>query len=103
MAVLIDHTYGILYNNEKIRYTSWFSVALFILISGITTYKSRKKNLALNGYMAYWQKISGILNGYCVATALYLIAKYKCFDFEMYMDFLVHFNASGPLYLQFIL
>lgn len=98
MAVLIDHTHKILFTNEKIEWASYFSVSLFILISGITTYKTRAKNLMLSGYKAYWQKISSILLGYCIATTLYVIAEYGYLNFTILMDYLVHFNASGPLY-----
>lgn len=98
LAVLLDHTHKILFTNEKIEWASYFSVSLFVLISGITTYKTRAKNLALNGFRAYWQKVFGILTGYLIATILYTIAEYGYFDFETFMDLLIHFNASGPLY-----
>lgn len=39
-AVLVDHTYGILYTNVKVAMASNYSVSLFILISGILSYTS---------------------------------------------------------------
>lgn len=40
LAVLVDHTYGILYNNPDIAKATYFSVALFVLLSGMTSYLS---------------------------------------------------------------
>lgn len=39
-AVLIDHTNGILYTNANIAMASYYSVSLFILISGMLSYIS---------------------------------------------------------------
>lgn len=39
-AVMIDHTYNILYTNEDWQYCSFYSTSLFILLMGITSYWS---------------------------------------------------------------
>lgn len=39
-AVLIDHTNGILYTNANIAMASYYSVSLFILISGMLSFTS---------------------------------------------------------------
>ena len=40
LAVIVDHTNGILYTNPHIALASYFSVSLFILIAGMTSYMS---------------------------------------------------------------
>lgn len=51
-AVMIDHTNGILYTNQEVAWASYFSVSLFILISGITSYKTRMRYMKWGGYNA---------------------------------------------------
>lgn len=43
MAVILDHTHGILYFDGRIAMGTHFSVALFVFISGITSYISLEK------------------------------------------------------------
>ena len=45
---------------------------------------------------------------YCIATAIYYVWQTRTFDFAQYLNYLVHFNISGPhyfvlLYLQLML
>ena len=40
LAVLVDHTYQRLYDNQDISKLSYFSVSMFILLAGMTTYMS---------------------------------------------------------------
>lgn len=42
-AVLIDHTYKILYENETIVWGTWFSTSAFIVLAGITAYYANEK------------------------------------------------------------
>jgi len=44
LAVLVDHTNGVLYENEHIAFLSYYSVSLFILISGYLCYNSYTKH-----------------------------------------------------------
>ena len=43
IAVITDHTNGYLYSNQDIAKASYFSVSLFIIISGMTSYLSNLK------------------------------------------------------------
>ena len=38
LAVLVNHTNGLLYTNQNIALLSYFSVSLFIILLGITTF-----------------------------------------------------------------
>lgn len=96
-AVLTDHTFGVLYENSMIVETSFFSVSLFVLISGITSYISNSRS-ELNWWRAYLRSIKSILVAYLISTAIYLILKEHAFNFNSYIKCIFHFNASGPLY-----
>lgn len=96
IAVLVDHTNGILYENQNIAFWSYFSVSLFIFLMGVTSYWSlnkggeTKKNIGI--------KCWGIIRPYLVATFVYYIFIFKSFDLENYVDYIIHFNISGPFY-----
>lgn len=49
LAVLVDHTNGVLYTNQDIAYASYFSVSLFIIISGLTSYFSNSSGKKVSG------------------------------------------------------
>lgn len=100
MAVIIDHTTGVVHNNSHIRLVSFFSVSLFILISGITAWESIDKASGIKE--GYFNSIKKILSAYLLATFIYQAANHKFFDFETYLYYLIHFNASSPFYYVFL-
>lgn len=97
-AVLVDHTYGILHTNLKISYGSFFSVTLFILISGVTSYTSflRRKDIPYGEDLK--RKLKAILIPYGIATAVYGIIAIRYFDLMTFLNFLIHFSAAKPFY-----
>lgn len=52
----------------------------------------------MGGVQCYLKKVSGIVIGYCIATVIYLIIETSYFDFRKYMECLINFNISGPMY-----
>lgn len=44
LAVMTDHTNGILYTNQDIAYASYFSVSLFIIIAGMMSFLSNERH-----------------------------------------------------------
>lgn len=107
LAVLVDHTNGILYENQDIAYSSFFSVSLFILISGMTSYLSETGSKKSFGG-GYFHKCKKIAAAYSIAVAVYMVVGTGEFHFDEYLYFLMHFNISGPhyfvlLYLQLML
>ena len=97
IAVMIDHTNGLLYKNPRIAYFSYYSVSLFILMMGVTSYWSYSK---YNGSIirkvgkGCWK----IIRPYLVVTCLYSIIFERQFHFVNYLTYVIHFNASGPFY-----
>ncbi len=97
LAVLIDHTDGLLYQDERIAYFSYYSVSLFILLMGITSYWS----LARNNESVFFKVKSGcwkIFRPYFTATLVYCFLQTKCLDLGFLVERLVHFDASLPFY-----
>ncbi len=97
IAVMIDHTNGLLYKNQRVAYFSYYSVSLFILMMGVTSYWSYSK---YNGSIikkvgkGCWK----IIRPYLVATLVYSILCDHQFHFATYLTRVIHFNASGPFY-----
>lgn len=100
-AVMTDHTNGILYTNSQVAWTSYFAVSLFIIISGITSYISNSRS-ALSWGKSYIKSIKKIFGAYLIASAICLIIKTHSFDILSYINCLIHFNASLPLYYVFL-
>lgn len=94
-AVMIDHTRGDLYVSDKISMASYFSVSLFILLLGMTTYYSYEKN---NRSGVIIDRCKNILIDYSIATFIYLIFEVRYFDFTLYLKYLISFDISGPFY-----
>ena len=107
IAVMIDHTNGLLYTNTHVAFFSYYSVSLFIVAMGITTMWSYRKN-SDSLLQKVWKKCLGIIRPYIVATIIYGIFIYKAFDFEVLLGHVIRFNMSGPfyyvlLYIQLVL
>ncbi|MDE6386419.1 MAG: hypothetical protein K2L82_01280 [Lachnospiraceae bacterium] len=107
LAVLADHSYGVLYENVSITCFSFFSVSLFILIMGVTTYISETKCTERKMWFMLSRKMGKILLPYFVATIIYSLWIDGMFDLRSIVLRLSYFNASGPfyyvsLYLQLI-
>ncbi|WP_029320376.1 acyltransferase family protein [Butyrivibrio sp. AE3004] len=97
IAVMIDHTNGLLYQNVRVSYFSYYSVSLFILVMGVTSYWSYSR---YNGSIA--KKVSKaclkILKPYLIATFIYGLILDRQFHFENFLNRAIHFNASSPFY-----
>lgn len=100
LAVMIDHTSNVLYTNQNIACASYFSVSLFIILSGMTSYLSDLRH-AENG-VCWWRGIlrscKNIGVAYCIAVIIYMIVMEHAFAFPAYLYYLVNFNISGPHY-----
>lgn len=107
IAVLTDHLRGTLYSSEGLQRLSFYSVSLFILLMGVTTYWSFSKATCPIGKKVI-QRIIGIIVPYSVAVFVFVVIKHKSFSFAEYLNSLIHFNASGPhyyvlLYIQLLI
>lgn len=97
LAVLLDHSYNILYFNENIWHLSFFSVSLFILVSGFLSYESVERHDFSWG-KTFWRSSRKIIFAYLTATAVYYIWIYRFFDLSQYIHLVTSFNMSGPFY-----
>ncbi len=97
LAVMTDHTTNILYTDRRIAFLSYFSVSLFILLMGISCYFSFRKAPEAISRKVFNQS-KNILIPYSAATFIYVAVDDHIFDFDTFIDHLIHFNASGPLY-----
>ena len=97
VAVLIDHTNGILYTNQDIASGSYFSVSLFILVSGYLSFSSNKKH-NLSYFQTIIKSCRKIVLAYLLATLIYIVVSCHFFDFKIYINAVSHFSVSGPFY-----
>ena len=107
IAVLTDHTAGTLYANYRIILASYFSVSLFIIISGMLSFLSIEKH-QLSWFVTFVRASRNIVVAYLFANFIYLIYTQRGFDFKVYLQYVINFNISLPfyyvlLYLQLML
>lgn len=98
LAVLVDHSREILYTNYRIAMSSYFSVTLFIFLSGMTMYYSDARHESETYFMSIIRGIKKIVTAYLLGTFIYQICVFRFFDFATYLKYLIGFNISGPLY-----
>lgn len=106
-AVMVDHTYLVLYVNQGYQWSSFFSVSLFIILSGITAYYSDLRHND-TWFRSIIRKSQKIVLAYGLCVFIYLVVISHFFDLKSYFVYLFGFNISGPhyfvlLYLQLIL
>lgn len=97
LAVILDHSNDILYGDDRIKKMTFYSVSLFIILSGMLCYRSDEKN-NLPYIQTTLKSLSKIVPAYLVATFIYQVATYKYFNFLTYAEYLIGFNASNPFY-----
>lgn len=96
IAVLTDHTNGLVYSNQLIAQASYFSVSLFIILSGISIWiRDTRKQITFSHQI---RKIKAILVQYAVATFLVLVGNAHFFDLKTYILYLLNFSIQGPYY-----
>ncbi len=97
MAVVTDHCNGFLYTKPLVACASYYSVSLFVLLAGISTWISfeRGKDVSFNNQL---KKIIKTLSVYAVATLVVMCITQRRFDLITYLSYLVGFNIQGPYY-----
>lgn len=96
IAVVIDHTYGVLYDNKTIAIATYFSVSLFILLSGMSAALSNQNNVKNFQYQI--RKISKLLFDYLVATFVLFIFYRRFFNLKEFLIVLLNFEIQSPYY-----
>ena len=106
-AVAVDHCNRVIYTNPAIAKASYFSVTLFIFLSGITAWNSSFKSGQVNrgggGVICrQFLKLRGIGVQYALATFLLQIYYQRFFDLKSYLSYLLNFSIQGPYYFLLI-
>lgn len=97
-AVFVDHTSGFLYTSPYIAYASYFSVTVFIFLSGVTAFDSNIRRMNEPFVKNVWRKLRNILIPYAMCTSVYMYPAGGVIDLKNYLSVLVNFSASGPFY-----
>ena len=96
MAVAVDHCNRLLYTNPFIAQASYFSVSLFILLSGISTrFASERKRRT---FIYQFKRIRFLYVQYAVATFILLVFYKHQFDLNTYISHMLNFSIQGPYY-----
>lgn len=98
LAVLTDHTYMVLYDNDLILLGSFFSVSLFMLLSGYTFVIAAEKKRNFTLWQLTKKNLTKIMIPYVGATFIYFIIDTHSFIFDEFLNRLFHFNMSIPFY-----
>lgn len=97
IAVVVDHCKGTLYSNPYIQESSYFSVSLFVLLSGMTTYIANSKCGGVNWHTQLKQ-LGKIMLQYALAVFVVLSVTAHFFDFKTYLQYIVSFDIYRPYY-----
>lgn len=99
IAVVLDHMYGTVYIDYRIQLMSFYSVTLFIILAGITSYISMEKRRISNYNFRYViTRLKPVLVKYMVATIIITTYNMRFFDLKVVLDKVLNFTASGPFY-----
>lgn len=102
-AVAVDHCNGFLYTNQQIAIASYFSVSLFVLLAGITAWKSHEKKKHSWCWAKSWKKSFALFSSYAVAVLIYQVYTERFLDIKRYRGYVLSFNTSGPFYFVLVL
>ncbi len=104
VAVVVDHSKGILYEGEAVQYAAFFSVAAFLFLAGMTSFYSlerRKEEETLPRWVG--RRLVRILIPYLAAVAVYQYVKSGfLFSLAHFFIWAVHFNVEGSFYFVLI-
>lgn len=95
--MVVDHCNGLLYSNPFIACASYFSVSLFIILSGYTVRitDSAKRRRTFSYQL---KKVGRLYLQYAVATFILLIFYNRFFDLKTYVTHLLNFSIQAPYY-----
>lgn len=98
LAVIVDHSTGVLFSNRIISLSSYFSVTVFVFLAGITSFYSSERHSAESIRRELLRKVKGIVIPYSVATCIYQLVRNGRFDLVEYINHLLHFDIVAPFY-----
>lgn len=98
IAVIIDHSTGILFSNRIISLCSYFSVTVFVFLAGITSYYSSERHQKENIQNEIIRKAKSIIFPYAIATCVYQLVIDKRWEVSEYIRHLLQFDITPPFY-----
>lgn len=102
-AVVIDHSNGFLYyNHPSLLNLTFFSVSLFIFLSGITSYYSSKKHNDSSYFKECYRRISKIIIPYAIAVFIYMLYTDHTIDIYQWLTNLIQFNYRSLFYFVLV-
>lgn len=96
VAVAVDHSHTLLYQSQYIAYASYFSVTLFILLSGLSAWYSYLNRPQTVAYQL--KKIGQLSLQYLFAVFIVYRYQNKSFDLVSYLGAALSFNIQAPYY-----
>lgn len=98
IAVIIDHSTGILFSNKIISLCSFFSVTVFVFLGGITSYLSSERHNQESIKDELRRKVKSILIPYIVATCIYQLIIENRLELMTLLRHLMEFDITSPFY-----
>lgn len=105
IAVVLNHTYGVLYTSRRILYSTVFAVMLFVFMSGWNSGNSMKEWMWSDRdyiYRKTGRRIWKIWGPYILSIALFCILLYHRLDIPVFMNYLFDFSVWGSYFVCFL-
>lgn len=97
MAVVVDHSNGVFYSNSLIATYSYFSVSLFVILSGMSVAISASRR-GIPTYYHQFCNLLKVLRNYAIAVFIIQCFEYKSFDLKTYISHVLNFDIQAPFY-----
>lgn len=94
-GVLVDHTFNVVHNSFPLWRAAFFSVSVFVLLSGISS-RLTCSNSGQQGKVT--KRLLKFGGQYALATALVLIWRAKVWNLKLWLSCLLEFNAEAHFY-----
>ncbi len=104
LAVLIDHTKGILYESEAVQSAFFYSVAAFFFLAGMTSFYSLRRRKAEESVVGWTvRRLWRIIAPYLVAVAIcqYVRGGFS-WSFYAFILWVLNFRLEGQFYFVLI-
>lgn len=98
IGVILRHGQGMIYESTVLKYTSYYAVPLFVILSGMSAWYSAKRSDWQFSMKKQLLKILSLFGSYAFAVLVYQIYRERFFDAWTYLQNLAGFNISGPFY-----
>ena len=104
LAVIVNHTHFCkvhdvpIYESDFVAYSSFFSVTVFIFLSGVTAYLSAQRKGFQNNLKRVYSNVKKIVIPYLFAAVFYALYNERDIGFLGFLHKLIIFTVSGHFY-----